>query len=268
MTEKEIDLSSLNQIERELLRLLARGHTVKSIANQLGRSSGSVNERLREARRKTGIGSSRELSRLLVAQENRDKKTGVATEERNGATKAEDNGRKAKLRNYKGALLMISILATVIAGTALFVQSTPDGAGGPTPGMQDDPLLADMPAFSSMPRAQHPQQQYVRLRSQVRDQNWAPQTEVLLKGAYAELLDRYDITGSIRVLCAESVCEVAFKVVPTSEKLSAFMQALQGEQLHDKIAKMGLEGGSMGFISNNKNDQELTHFAYWSKNSP
>ncbi len=60
--------AALSDKEREILRLLAGGHTVKSIAVQLGRSEASINERLREARRKTGVGSSRELARQLAAQ--------------------------------------------------------------------------------------------------------------------------------------------------------------------------------------------------------
>ena len=60
--------TTLSEKEVEVLRLLAAGHTVKSIAVGLGRSETSINERLRDARRKTGIGSSRELARLLDAQ--------------------------------------------------------------------------------------------------------------------------------------------------------------------------------------------------------
>lgn len=64
---------TLSAKELEILRLLAAGHTVKSIAVQLGRSEASINERLREARRKTSVGSSRELARLIDAQKNWDK---------------------------------------------------------------------------------------------------------------------------------------------------------------------------------------------------
>jgi DNA-binding CsgD family transcriptional regulator len=59
---------ALSEKELTILRLLAGGHTVKSIAVDLGRSEASINERLREARRKTGVGSSRELARLLAEQ--------------------------------------------------------------------------------------------------------------------------------------------------------------------------------------------------------
>lgn len=63
------DPAALSPREIEVLALLAQGHTVKSIATLLGLTPGSINERLRDARRKTGASSSRELARLL-----RDKK--------------------------------------------------------------------------------------------------------------------------------------------------------------------------------------------------
>ena len=62
-------LPRLSEREREVLRLLARGHDVKSVARELGLSSGAVGERLREARRKLGVSSSREAARLLAAEE-------------------------------------------------------------------------------------------------------------------------------------------------------------------------------------------------------
>jgi DNA-binding CsgD family transcriptional regulator len=71
------DLDRLNEGERRVLRLLAEGHTAKSVANVTGSTPAAVNERLGEARRKTGVGSSRELARLLRAQENRPEKIGV-----------------------------------------------------------------------------------------------------------------------------------------------------------------------------------------------
>ena len=73
-TVPETALEALNDNELEILRLLASGHTAKSIAVSLGRSETAINERLREARRKTGVGSSRELARLLDAQKIWDRK--------------------------------------------------------------------------------------------------------------------------------------------------------------------------------------------------
>lgn len=66
-----LQLDQLTAQERELLRLLAQGHTAKTIANLTGLSVNIVNERLRSARRKTGAVSSRELARHLRAQDHK-----------------------------------------------------------------------------------------------------------------------------------------------------------------------------------------------------
>lgn len=65
------DIEGLSERERETLRLLGRGHEAKSIASALGLSVHTVNERLRGARRKLGVSSSREAARLLLAHESR-----------------------------------------------------------------------------------------------------------------------------------------------------------------------------------------------------
>src|SRR5688572_10251141 len=73
-------VEALTDKELEVLRLLTAGHTVKSIAARLGRSEASINERLRDARRKTGIGSSRELARHLDARKIWDKNIDLSTQ--------------------------------------------------------------------------------------------------------------------------------------------------------------------------------------------
>lgn len=60
---------TLTEKEKDALRLLLRGHDAKSSARALGLSVHTVNERLREARRKLGVTSSREAARMLLAQE-------------------------------------------------------------------------------------------------------------------------------------------------------------------------------------------------------
>lgn len=60
---------ALREREKEALRLLAHGHDAKSIARELALSVHSVNERLRTARRKLGVTSSREAARLLAQAE-------------------------------------------------------------------------------------------------------------------------------------------------------------------------------------------------------
>lgn len=58
-------LNRLSEREKETLRLLLSGHDAKTIARSLEISVHTVNERLREARRKLGVTSSREAARLL-----------------------------------------------------------------------------------------------------------------------------------------------------------------------------------------------------------
>lgn len=52
--------------EKETLRLLLGGHDAKSIARYLGLSVHTIHERLRDARRKMAVSSSREAARLLL----------------------------------------------------------------------------------------------------------------------------------------------------------------------------------------------------------
>ncbi len=56
---------ALTEKEKESLRLLVDGHDAKSMARHLGLSVHTVNERLRDARRKMEVSSSREAARQL-----------------------------------------------------------------------------------------------------------------------------------------------------------------------------------------------------------
>jgi DNA-binding CsgD family transcriptional regulator len=57
---------ALSEREKETLRLLLGGHDIKSIAADQGLSVHTVNERLRDARRKLGASSSRQAARILA----------------------------------------------------------------------------------------------------------------------------------------------------------------------------------------------------------
>ncbi|MEN5145575.1 MULTISPECIES: DUF4019 domain-containing protein [Brevundimonas] len=61
--------NSLTEREKEVLRLLAAGHDAKSAAAQLDLSVHTINERLRAARRKLGVSSSRAAARVLAEVE-------------------------------------------------------------------------------------------------------------------------------------------------------------------------------------------------------
>ncbi|QCB36803.1 DUF4019 domain-containing protein [Sphingobium sp. PAMC28499] len=62
-------LWALTEKEKQTLRLMVRGHDAKSIARSLDLSVHTINERLREARRKMAVSSSREAARLLLEAE-------------------------------------------------------------------------------------------------------------------------------------------------------------------------------------------------------
>jgi DNA-binding CsgD family transcriptional regulator len=63
---------TLTEKEKETLRLLVNGYDAKSMARHLGLSIHTVNERLRDARRKMATSSSREAARQLRAVEDSD----------------------------------------------------------------------------------------------------------------------------------------------------------------------------------------------------
>ena len=111
----------LTDREREVLRMLAAGHTVKTIAVRLGRSETSINERLRTARRKTGIGSSRELARLLDGQENCDKNIDLST--RNSPVNSLAQTAAIGVRGSKGMTVMF--IAIPLATVGLIVAAAP-----------------------------------------------------------------------------------------------------------------------------------------------
>ncbi len=57
---------ALSEKEKQTLRLIVRGHDAKSIARNLDLSIHTINERLRDARRKMAVSSSREAARMLL----------------------------------------------------------------------------------------------------------------------------------------------------------------------------------------------------------
>tara|TARA_B100000678_G_scaffold178115_1_gene148576 strand:- start:36 stop:803 length:768 start_codon:yes stop_codon:yes gene_type:complete len=59
------NIDTLSEREKEALRLLLAGHDAKSIAAALDLSVHTINDRLRDCRRKLGVSSSREAARML-----------------------------------------------------------------------------------------------------------------------------------------------------------------------------------------------------------
>jgi DNA-binding CsgD family transcriptional regulator len=126
-----ISPDALTEKELEILRLLAGGHTVKSIAAQLGRSEASINERLREARRKTGVGSSRELARQLDEQKIWDKKIDLSA----AASPAESEAGPPPGRGRwsKGQMMMLIAIPLAAAGLLLTATNPLERGESPRP---------------------------------------------------------------------------------------------------------------------------------------
>lgn len=113
----------LTEKEKQTLRLIVRGYDAKSLARRLKISVHTVNERLRHARRKMEVSSSREAARILFDKEGDDpnflvsKKMGEA-KTMLGVRKEEapNNGQNPRHRLawiIGGTLIMSLILATI-----------------------------------------------------------------------------------------------------------------------------------------------------------
>ncbi|WP_010184490.1 helix-turn-helix domain-containing protein [Sphingomonas sp. PAMC 26605] len=69
ITSTKDGLWGLSEKEKQTLRLIVRGHDAKSSARLLGLSVHTINERLRDARRKMAVSSSREAAPMLLEAE-------------------------------------------------------------------------------------------------------------------------------------------------------------------------------------------------------
>ena len=134
---------ALTEKEKQTLRLIVRGHDAKSMARHLGLSIHTVNERLRDARRKLEVSSSREAARLLLDTEGGDPENSVDKRMGEAAAigavtqpAAPDTGR----RRARGAawiiagVVVMSVLLTILALAALpQTASAPDSTSATAP---------------------------------------------------------------------------------------------------------------------------------------
>lgn len=124
---------TLTEKEKDALRLLLRGHDAKSSARALGLSVHTVNERLREARRKLGVTSSREAARMLLAQEGPqtlgDKPLGDAPDGAAAAGMAVSATRRKT--GPRPALILAGVTAMSLLLAALLLSPAPLGIAAP-----------------------------------------------------------------------------------------------------------------------------------------
>lgn len=122
-------IDALSEKEKDALRLILRGHDAKSSARELGLSVHTVNERLREARRKLGVTSSREAARRLLAEEGKtperlgDKRLGDAS---GAAPTAEMTASATRRRaGRRPALILVGVIAMSLIFAALLLPASP-----------------------------------------------------------------------------------------------------------------------------------------------
>ncbi|WP_426261029.1 helix-turn-helix domain-containing protein [Sphingomonas sp. DC1100-1] len=206
--------ASLTEAERQILALLAAGHTAKTAAAALGLSVHGVNERLREARRKTGAGSSRDLARALAAQENCDAKIGVAPAAAVPPEAVPDLPQRAAGTTRKGVRPMV--LGLGIAAAAVLL----GGIGWQQErGQAADPLLGSLVVDKPHDAAAL----HARVRREARDAGWAAPAETRLMNRFG----RIDGVNSLRVLCATDLCEVAGRIAPGGTANAALLEVQQ-----------------------------------------
>jgi DNA-binding CsgD family transcriptional regulator len=260
-SNRVIDLSRLNDSERKVLRLLAEGHTAKSIANALGSTPAAVNERLREARRKTGVGSSRELARLLKAQENRDEQLGVA--DRFVARPSISALAAKPWRLHSGVFAMIGLFFVVTAGAAALLSQDPLSSG------QVDPLVG-----RPIERFSQPADLHSKVRTERSDPSWADPAEEAIRAR----LMRIPLVGKggndLRVTCGVTLCEIAGTLIGEGKPIKDYdpklpfdraILDLQDKPLHDDLASLGLKNESNTFVSGEGKPSRLVFFLYYSR---
>jgi DNA-binding CsgD family transcriptional regulator len=133
--------AALTEKEKQTLRLIVRGHDAKSTARHLGLSVHTINERLRDARRKLAVSSSREAARLLLEQEGKipdyqgDKQIGeAATQQHVGQSDRPENGSGRATGPVPGrrGVVVMSLALGMLALVALpQLVSAPAGSTAP-----------------------------------------------------------------------------------------------------------------------------------------
>jgi hypothetical protein len=110
-----------------------------------------------------------------------------------------------------------------------------------------DPIVGRIPPSGEVGT----DQLYLRLRAEKRDTGWAPRIEQALSGYLSRIRYVGQRGDPLRVTCGSTLCEAAGVINgPTTKQgaksLDRSMQALQGKDIHDYAASLGLDllGGS------------------------
>ena len=257
-------LARLNAAERELLILLGRGHTAKSIAVLKGLSELAVNERFRSARRKTGIGSSREIARLLVAQENRDDFIGLAEPTAvHPNLPRPDAPHRASSQRWR-----LPMAAAVLIAAAILAQQT-----SVAPTVPPAPNRPISPAVQALFAPRSPEPDISALHAEVTgegvDPAWSAATEAALQGIYGKAIAPGAL-ASFEVTCSASLCEALGVGRPglIDDAVTVFTDAVQGPEVNQAANALRLRSVMNSFTVTRDNAANgepsvLVFAAYW-----
>ena len=251
------DLGRLNDSERRVLYLLAEGHTAKTVAREMSLTPAAVNERLREARRKTGVGSSRELARLLKSQENRHDEMGIG--KRTAFAQPPPVPDAEPWRPQIGVVAMISLFLVAAAGAATFM-----GQSNPSPA-QVDPLLG-----KPVEKFTDPAELHAKVRSEDRDEVWASRMENAVRPRLLQLPLVGKEGNELRLICGSTICEFAGSLAGKATKdpqtpLNRAVADLQDKPLNDDLAKLGLKRLSGAFMGVEGKPDRSVFMLYYSR---
>lgn len=112
----------LTDKEKQTLRLMVRGHDAKSAASELALSVHTINERLRAARRKLEVTSSREAARLVLEREGGDPEKPVSRDLGDvGSWQSDDDGGATAGTSARRPILAGVVIMLTLAAAALFL---------------------------------------------------------------------------------------------------------------------------------------------------
>jgi DNA-binding CsgD family transcriptional regulator len=257
-------LDRLNEAERDILLLLAQGHTAKSIASLRGVTTAAVNERLRSARRKTGVGSSRELARFVIAQENRDDLIGLSDPPSSIQTSLVPTHRsRASSQRWR-----LPMAAAVLIAAAILAQQT-----SVAPTVPPAPRRPISPAAEALLAPRSPQPDISALHAEVMnggvDPAWSAATETALRRIYGQAIAPGSL-ASFDVTCSASLCEALGVGRPglVSDAVTVFTDAVQGPDVNSAVGAVGLHSVMNGFTVTRDNAANgepsvLIFAAYW-----
>lgn len=238
-------MKALNASELRVLQMLAQGHTAKSIADLLDVSVHTINERLREARRKTGAQSSRSLARTLFGhvQISCNEQFAVAAEgEISSVDAAGDLTSAAKTFVSKGRAVMASLF--VLVGILILSPST---------------FETDQPArISGITETPVARKLLTRLDSEEEDPTWSVDARHTLGKAYSQL----DGLEVVAVRCGTTLCEVSGEVKDGA--MDRAIKSTASSRFQNSIQTLGFERmASLSFRQVQEQSGRGSFVAFW-----